>query len=462
MLFNSLAYLIFLPTVFLLYWGLPARFRCTIVVAASFLFYGWWDVRFLGLMTLVCACNWLAGIGLESVRHRRRLCTGVVLFNFSILGVFKYHDFFAQSLETALTTMGWDVHFPLLQFVLPVGISFYTFQATGYVVDVYRRHTPAERDALRFFAFISFFPQLVAGPIERSSRLLPQFATPRRFDRPQATDGMRLILWGLMKKMLVADNCAVVADHVFANSATASAGDLWWGAVCFAFQIYGDFSGYSDMAVGSAKLFGIELMRNFERPYLSHDIPEFWRRWHISLMSWFRDYVYIPLGGNRWGKLRKWRNTLTVFLLSGIWHGAGWTFVAWGLYHALLFVPASLFRKTSGQRERRHPGQVAVTFMLVVIGWVIFRSADMAQAVGYVAGMFDLSRGIGLSCSRLPVLYIAALMLAEYGCRGRHPLDFRGHGLLRFRATRFAVYYILFLFTLWAGGKPAAFIYFQF
>ncbi len=463
MLFNSLAYLLFLPIAFLVYWTVPGRWRNAVVVAASFVFYGWWDVRFLGLMVLTCAVNYAAALLMDAVARRRTVCALAVVFNFAVLGAFKYYDFFAGSLAALCRDFGWQLHPPVLHVMLPVGISFYTFQVTGYVVDVYRRATPATRDVLRFFAFISFFPQLVAGPIERSTQLLPQFARVQRFDRAQAVDGMRQILWGLMKKMVLADNCAAVADYAFAHPTTLSSADLWLGIVCFAFQIYGDFSGYSDMAVGSAKLFGIRLMKNFDRPYFARTIPDFWRRWHISLMTWFRDYVYIPLGGNRRGRLRQYANTAAVFAISGLWHGAGWTFVVWGLYHAALFLPYSLLRPVLARCGRwATPPLTLLTFLLVLMGWVVFRAPDMATAGHYLAGLFDPDRWGPTSCSRLPLLYIGLLVAAEAVSRREHPLALAGHGLLCHRAVRMALYYALFIGTLLAGGRPTEFIYFQF
>ncbi len=457
--FNSLAYLLFLPTVFALYWmGGGLRWRNGVVVAASFVFYGWWDWRFLCLMIATCGLNFAAARLMERTERRRLLCVATVAMNFAILGVFKYYDFFAESLVALLQPLGIAPSVPLLHLILPVGISFYTFQTTGYVVDVYRRQTRAASDVVQFFAFVSFFPQLVAGPIERSSQLLPQFGVVQRFSRSEAVDGMRRILWGLMKKMLLADNCGAVADQIFAQSATASVAELWMGALCFAFQIYGDFSGYSDMAIGSARLFGIRLMENFDLPYLSRTIPEFWRRWHISLMTWLRDYVYIPLGGNRYGVWRKWRNTFTVFILSGLWHGAGWTFVCWGIWHALLFVPYALF----GFLKTARGGLLGVMqgvlcFALVLIGWVMFRAENMAQAWHYLIGMLGGAEGMDYAYSRQPLLFIALFFAVECFLRGRLPF-----GRLPHRSLRMLVYLLLFLLTLWFGGRPATFIYFQF
>lgn len=460
--FNSFAYALFLPVVFLLYWNLRSDRRKVLLVLASCGFYGAWSFVFLGLMLLTGGVNWLAALGMCKVRHPRRLLWAVLGFNFGILGVFKYYNFFAESLMALLEQVGVSASLPMLQVLLPVGISFYTFQVSSYVVDVYQRKQVAVRDGWLFFAFLSFFPQLVAGPIERSEHLLPQLERTARFDYVQAASGLRLILWGLMKKMLLADNCGHVVNQIFHDYATCTPLELWAGALFFAFQIYGDFSGYTDMAIGSARLFGIELTRNFRLPYFSASIPEFWRNWHISLMAWFRSYVYIPLGGNREGRWKKWRNVFAVFLLSGLWHGAGWTYVVWGLYHALLFVPYSFLPAERGRTVVGRAVQTAVTFMLVCVGWVIFRSASMAQAGHYLQGMFGAGDWTGYGYSRFPLLLVGGFVLAEYWGRGDNPLDFRCGGVLRSKAVRMSVYFLLFLITLWWGGAPVQFIYFQF
>jgi alginate O-acetyltransferase complex protein AlgI len=464
MLFNSIEYLFFLPLVFLLYWLVCRnnRSRNLLIVAASFVFYGWWDWRFLCLMVVSCLCSFFAGLLLENSRKRRGLILATSLvINLGILFVFKYFNFFVESMEEVMHILGVNASPQFISVVLPVGISFYTFQAVGYTLDVYRRGFHAVKDPILFFAFISFFPQLVAGPIERASNLIPQFMATRSFKRSQAVDGMRQILWGLMKKMLLADNCAVVANYVFANYATLSAADLWVGAVCFTFQIYGDFSGYSDIAIGSGKLFGIRLMQNFRLPYFSQTIPEFWRRWHISLMTWLRDYVYFPLGGSRCSSLKHVRNVAVVFFISGLWHGANWTFVAWGLYHAALFLPFSLVK---GKQTRGSRFLLTIaTFVLVVVGWVIFRSATLTDAWQYIVGMFDV-RNLGtVNCGRQPLIYIVGFTFVEYLCRKReYPLAFAERGLLKYRTCRFAVYLALFLLTLVWGGVQMPFIYFQF
>ena len=335
MLFNSVEFLFFLPVVFLLYWLVfkKLRWQNLFIVAASYVFYGWWNWRFLGLIFLASATAYVCGLLIERFGEKRRRAAkwtvGLSLaVSLGILGTYKYFNFFASNLKAILESIGLHPDWVTLELVLPVGISFYTFQAVGYVIDVYRGRVAACRNVVDFFAFLSFFPQLVAGPIERAPNLLPQFLAPRRFDYRQAVDGMRQMLWGFFKKMAVADSCASSVDYIFSHYTEVGGINLLAGAVLFSFQMYGDFSGYSDIALGSAKLFGIRLMQNFNFPYFSRSIAEFWSRWHISLSTWFRDYVYIPLGGNRHGKSATIRNTIIVFMVSGFWHGADWTFIS--------------------------------------------------------------------------------------------------------------------------------------
>ena len=411
MLFNSIQFAIFLPIVFLLYWFFFDRFiskskhqlklQNAFVVAASYVFYGWWDWRFLLLIAFTSFCSWGSGLLIGKAetkgKAKRWMWLNIVL-NLGILALFKYYDFFVTEFAHLfhISTEGL-----LLKVILPVGISFYTFQALSYSIDVYRGKIAPTKDIVAFFAFISFFPQLVAGPIERATNLLPQFLKKREFRYDNAVDGMRQILWGLFKKIVVADNCAVYVDQVFSTYAEQSGSTLLMAAIFFTFQIYGDFSGYSDIAIGTAKLFGIKLMRNFNVPYFSRDIAEFWRRWHISLTTWFRDYVYIPLGGSRVSKWKVIRNTFIIFLVSGFWHGANWTFIAWGAYHAILFLPLILTGKnrkyTNQVAEGRflptlkEIGQMLLTFFLAVIGWIIFRSATISDSVHYIVGMCDAS-----------------------------------------------------------------------
>ncbi|MBO5361954.1 MAG: MBOAT family protein [Paludibacteraceae bacterium] len=426
MLFNSFEFALFLPIVFLLYWFVfdYALSKCKhqlllqnlFIVVASYIFYGWWDWRFLILIAITTILSFLSGIGIEKAltqRGKKAVMIANIIVNLGILGIYKYYDFFATQFARLF---GIESDFLLLHLILPVGISFYTFQALSYSIDVYRKQIQPTHNIVAFTAFLSFFPQLVAGPIERATNLLPQFQKKRTFDYATAVDGMRQILWGLFKKIVVADNCATYVDTVFADISNQSGSTLVLAAVLFTFQIYGDFSGYSDIAIGTAKLFGIKLMRNFNVPYFSRDIAEFWRRWHISLTTWFRDYVYIPLGGSRpnipdtirlkgdkalEARYTKWiavRNTFVIFLLSGFWHGANWTFVLWGAYHALLFVPLLLLNKNRRYRDTvatitlpddtiktkllpslKETGQMLLTFALAVFGWIIFRAQDISQ-----------------------------------------------------------------------------------
>ena len=413
MLFNSFQFALFLPIVFFLYWELfdhaLKNCRCQLqwqnafLVAASYVFYSWWDWRFLLLIVFTSFISWGSGFLIQhsiQEQHAKSLKMAKfwlalnIVINLLILLTFKYYDFFITEFCKLFHL---STHHLLIHVILPVGISFYTFQALSYSIDVYRGKIKPTKDILAFLAFISFFPQLVAGPIERAANLLPQFLHKRSFNYHQAADGMRQILWGLFKKIVIADTCAIYVDQVFSSYNTYTGSTLLVAAILFTFQIYGDFSGYSDMAIGIAKLFGIKLMRNFNNPYFSRNIAEFWRRWHISLTTWFRDYVYIPLGGSRVGKAAIVRNVFIIFLLSGLWHGANWTFIAWGGYHVLLFLPLILLGKNHKSTnfiddKRILPSlkesvQILLTFGLTTIGWIIFRAENITQAGEYLSRM---------------------------------------------------------------------------
>lgn len=337
MLFNSIEFLIFLPIVFALYWlsKKSLKLQNLLIVVVSYIFYGWWNYRFLFLIALTTACSFLSGLLVERCerqRAKKAITISNITLNLGILGVYKYYNFFTDSFQQILNSLGMHADWPVLNLVLPVGISFYTFQALSYTIDVYNKKIEPTHDVVSFFAFISFFPQLVAGPIERATNLLPQFRKARTFDYSKAVDGCRQMLWGFFKKMVVADNAAFFVQKIFDVPESYHGLTLLVGAVLFSIQIYCDFSGYSDIAIGCARLFGIELRANFRFPYFSRNIAEFWRRWHISLNKWFVDYVYIPLGGSRVSKFKVIRNTFIIFLLSGLWHGANWTFVIWGAF----------------------------------------------------------------------------------------------------------------------------------
>lgn len=481
MSFNSLPFLVFLPIVFCLYWfifGKNLKRQNLFLVAASYVFYGWWNWRFLILIAVTTLCSWGSGLLIEKYRPGRKsakcICTLNIILNLGILALFKYYDFFAQSFADLFLHGASDGL--LLHLVLPIGISFYTFQALGYTIDVYRGTIRPTHDLIRFAAFVSFFPQLVAGPIERASTLLSQFSRPRQFDAGQAVDGLRQMLWGFFKKIVVADACAIYVNDVFGNTADYSGVQLIVAAFFFAFQVYGDFSGYSDIAAGTAKLFGIQLTQNFRTPFFSRNIAEFWRRWHITLNGWFRDYVYIPLGGNRCPKARVVLNTFIVFLLSGLWHGAQWTAVAWGAYSALLFIPHILtgsgrkYRDTVAQDRilptLKEAGQMFLTTLLAVLGMMIFRSETLSQAWDIFVRMGQWTPGCGLGFLLSPVVLnvtvrIVPMLLIEWADRREeHALSMGG---VRCRAIRYAVYLgLLFLVALFFDNGSPDFIYFRF
>ncbi|MBR0177287.1 MAG: MBOAT family protein [Bacteroidales bacterium] len=482
MLFNSIQFAIFLPIVFLLYWFVFDRFiskskwqlqlQNAFVVVASYVFYGWWDWRFLLLIAFTSFCSWGSGllIGKANTKKEAKTWTTLnIVLNLGILALFKYYDFFVAEFAQLfhLSTDGL-----LLKVILPVGISFYTFQALSYSIDVYRGKIEPTKDIVAFFAFISFFPQLVAGPIERATNLLPQFLRKRKFDYDTAIDGARQILWGLFKKMVVADNCAKFANVIFEQGGSGS--EHLIAAIFFTFQIYGDFSGYSDIAIGTAKLFGIKLMRNFNVPYFSRDIAEFWRRWHISLTTWFRDYIYIPLGGSRVGKLKVVRNTFIIFLVSGLWHGANWTFLAWGFYHACLFLPLILLGKNRKYTDvvavnRTMPtlvevGQMLLTFMLAVIGWVIFRATGFPSAVSFFRNMLDLETltAVYKIFAQWEMLPVAIMLAVEwFNRRAEHGLQ-NMERVVHSRWLRYIIYAVFFVGAIFFRGEYQEFIYFQF
>lgn len=475
MLFNSIEYLVFLPVIFCLYWFVfqkNLRIQNLLLLAGSYFFYGWWDWRFLGLIVLSSFVDYFVGqeLGKAERPKQRKLLLGISLgVNLGILGFFKYFNFFMDSLIVSLESIGVQAHPSTLQILLPVGISFYTFQTLSYSIDIYRRKIEPVRDIVGFFSFVSFFPQLVAGPIERAAHLLPQFSKVRKFDPEKAGDGLRQILWGLLKKVVIADNLAFHVDYIFSNYETLGASTLLLGAVFFAFQIYGDFSGYSDIAIGTARLFGFDLMKNFATPYFSRDIGEFWRRWHISLSTWFRDYVYIPLGGNRSSKGRQILNSLITFTVSGFWHGANWTFVVWGFLNGLYYVPSILSGKAKKQGVvaenswlpgLRELSQMITTFVLVTIAWIFFRAKDVFQAWDYLVHLISPTLFEIPQSHRSPIPYILFLVLAEWIQRDKE------HGLeiSRFpQVGRTALYTLIFIVILLFGFDDSeSFIYFQF
>ena len=475
MVFTSIEFLVFLPIVFLIYWFIVnknTRLQNAFIVLASYVFYGWWDIRFLTLIVLTSFCSYGSGLLIERYRGTPKakwLHIGNIAVNLCILVIFKYYNFFVTSFADLF--LGGKTDGLLLRIILPVGISFYTFQAIGYTIDVYRNQMKPTSDIIRFFAFISFFPQLVAGPIERASHLLPQFEKPRVFNYGQATDGIRQILWGLFKKVVVADRCAVVVNEVFGNYTSYAGIMLFVAAILFAFQIYGDFSGYSDMAIGIAKLFGITLRKNFNVPFCSRNMSEFWRRWHISLTTWFIDYVYIPLGGSRGTKAMIIRNTFIVFILSGFWHGANWTFLAWGAYNAVLLIPIILIGKkhtTDTVAEGRclpngtELFSMGFTFFLFVFGVIIFRSESIGQAVAYIGRMCDwktLTDGCYIFKRDIPVFLLILLLIEWFQRKAEHGLEF--HRPIKW-PVRYSIYFAFVLILIFYWGDNQQYIYFQF
>lgn len=473
MLFNSLTFLIYLPIVFLIYWGCKSNLRLQnlVVVVASYVFYGWWDWRFLFLIAFTSLWAYFFGFYGNSGRGSRFLLALSVVVNVGILGYFKYYNFFLEQFVEICHAIGLSPHVQSLGIILPVGISFYTFQALSYTIDVYRHDVRPTRDPIAFFAFISFFPQLVAGPIERATNLLPQFLKPRSFDYCLAVEGLRQMLWGFLKKVLVADYCAVAANSLLSHGETSCVA-LWCGMFCFTFQIYGDFSGYSDIAIGCSKLFGIRLMRNFAYPYFARDIAEFWRRWHISLTTWFRDYLYIPLGGSRCCTWKRIRNTFAIFLVSGFWHGANWTFIGWGCLHAICFLPLLLTGKNrryvsavyeckAGVPKGAEFVRMVLTFLLVVIGWTFFRATDLNTAFRWIGGMLwrgsFVTHGFGLSTLLFPACSIAVLLAVEWMNRDREIPRFP-----QSRIMRWGLYIVSSVAIITLRPKSETFIYFQF
>lgn len=486
MLFNSADYAYFLPAVLIVYLllgrvGLRAQNLWLLVM--SYVFYGWWDWRFLGLLFITTLNDYGVGLGLAHVTQQRRrhaLLFASIAVNLGVLGFFKYYNFFVASFIAAFARLGVELHAPTLKVILPVGISFYTFQALTYTIAVYRRQMATVRDPIAFFAYVAFFPQLVAGPIERAWRLLPQFLKPRVITPQAFASGLRQIVWGLFCKLAVADNCAGVVNAIFNHRGALPGSVVLIGAVLFAFQIYADFSGYTHIALGSARLFGFELMQNFATPYFSQSIPEFWRRWHISLSSWFRDYVYIPLGGNRGSKPRQALNLMVTFTISGLWHGANWTFVAWGFLNGLYMLPR-LFIGEPLARPAASPSwviriptiafRVALTFGLTVIAWIFFRAANIASAGMLFRELFSPSllhspisilRDLGVLTAVLySGLAIAALLTLEWLTRDKKfALELESApGLVRWPAYAYVIALIL---ALRYTGEALDFIYFQF
>ena len=477
MFFNSLEYLWFLPLSFCLYWGVfrTLRSQNLFIVAASYLFYGWWDWRFLLLIAFTSGCSYVSGLLIErykAAKEKRKayyVNVANIVVNLLILGTFKYLGFFVDSVDALTQLFGWHLDRLTLDILLPVGISFYTFQALGYSIDVYRNHIKASHDIVAFFAFISFFPQLVAGPIERAQKLLPQFGQSRTFDYATAVDGLRQMLWGFAKKLIIADNCATYVQQIYADPSQLGSQHLVMGMLLFFLQVYGDFSGYSDIAIGTAKLFGIQLSRNFNVPMFSRDIAEYWRRWHISLNSWFFDYLFMPLGG--WNK--KWkiaRNVVFVFGLCGLWHGANWTYVCWGLYFGLLTLPyflkIKMYKDPIVANHRLLPSglelwQMTRTFALVLLGSPLFRCQSLTEVGIYYKSLFTngLLHGGPKYSYGLLFLLLVFLVVEWVQRKKEHPLQLDS---ISHRWVRYSIYYGLLVLIFFFYIQTSQFLYFQF
>ena len=481
MLFNSISFAIFLPIVFFLYWFMTnknLKLQNLLLLVASYYFYACWDWRFMFLLMFSTFLDYYTGLKIEESKNQNLrkfwlwLSVGI---NLGFLGFFKYYNFFAESFAEMLQNFGLQVNPWTLKVILPVGISFYTFHGLSYVLDIYFKRIKAERNFVEYAVFVSFFPLLVAGPIERATHLLPQIKIKREFSYEKAVDGMRQILWGLFKKMVIADNCAVFANQIFANSATASGSELVLGALFFTFQIYGDFSGYSDIALGTARLFGIDLLRNFAFPYFSRDIAEFWRRWHISLSSWFRDYLYIPLGGSKGGNWMRIRNTFAIFLVSGFWHGANWTFIIWGFLNALFIMPSIILKTNRNNLEIvamnklipsfRDVFNILLTFSLTVFAWIFFRAESVHHAIEYISGIFSSSLFTipdVKTAAYATLILIAFFMLIEWIGR-EHQFALQDFLVKKPRFIRWLFYgFIILLIGLFLQTHETPFIYFQF
>jgi alginate O-acetyltransferase complex protein AlgI len=480
MLFNSLGFAIFLPIVFFLYWFVTNRnlkSQNILLVIASYYFYACWDYRFLFLLIFSTLLDYFSGLQIakSDSKTRKQIWLFISIFiNLGFLGVFKYYNFFVNSFADALSIVGVNASFTTLNVIIPVGISFYTFHGLSYIIDVYYGKIPPEKDFIVYTGFVCFFPLLVAGPIERATHLLPQIKKKREFDYNKAVDGMRQILWGLFKKVVIADNCAEYANVIFNNSGLHSGSELAFGAFFFTIQIYCDFSGYSDIALGTARLFGIELLRNFAFPYFSRDIAEFWRRWHISLSNWFRDYLYIPLGGSRGGIWMKIRNTFIIFLVSGFWHGANWTFIIWGALNAIYFLPLLVTNMNRNNLVIVAQGKllpsfrevisIGITFCLTIFAWIFFRANNVDHAFSIIKEIFSSSFFNYPHFHRSPIIIlilIVVFFIIEWlGREKQYALAGIGVGVPQ--TLRWATYLGIIACLFYYAGSQQDFIYFQF
>lgn len=478
MLFNSLDFAIFLPVVFILYWSLKNKkllYQNGLLLVSSYFFYGFWDYRFLFLLIFSTLLDYYSGLKIyeaNSIGRKKFWLWLSICINLGFLGLFKYYNFFITSLSDSVSFLGLQLDGWTLKIILPIGISFYTFHGLSYIIDIYKDRVKPVTNFVDYSLFVSYFPLLVAGPIERATHLLPQLQVPRKFIYSKAVDGLRQILWGLFKKIVIADNCAEYANLIFSNHTSYSGSTLVMGALFFTIQIYCDFSGYSDIALGTSRLFGIELLRNFAFPYFSRDIAEFWRRWHISLSSWFKDYLYIPLGGSRGGMLYNIRNIMIIFIVSGFWHGANWTFIFWGALNALYFLPLLLFNKNRDNIEIVAKGKffptfrefvgILSTFTLTVFAWIFFRSDNLSAAINYIKGIFTDSLFTFPTVFPIPIILLTILFLLVEWTGREEQYALAKFGFKAPKYLRWAFYYAIIILIFYMGGKEQQFIYFQF
>jgi alginate O-acetyltransferase complex protein AlgI len=477
MLFNSQIFFIFLIFVFIFYWFVLARFslysKNLFLLLSSLVFYGWWDWRFLFLLCSNTAFDYFIALRISNTFSdikRKNLLYLSISINLLFLCFFKYFNFFIESWVELFNLFGFNIRFESLHIILPVGISFYTFHGLSYLIDVYKKRIKPSNSYVEYSLFVSYFPLLVAGPIERATHLLPQIKIDRNFSFRQSINGLVLIFWGLFKKVVIADNLAVFVDDIFLNYSNYNSTTLIIAAISFSFQIYTDFSGYSDIARGTSKLFGIELLHNFNFPYFSKNISEFWNKWHISLSQWFRDYIYIPLGGSRTSKFKAIRNVFIIFLISGFWHGANWTFIFWGLYHAVLFLPLYIYKHSNNSNiiSKKHSKfnlivcdilNIVKTFLFVTIGWILFRSISLGDSFLYIKKIFvwDNSNHTYSFDTKIYLLTLFMLFI-EY----LYTLKFQSKLNFRFVYVFFILILIVLIILFGFYGEDISFIYFQF
>jgi D-alanyl-lipoteichoic acid acyltransferase DltB (MBOAT superfamily) len=469
MLFNSFTFLLFLIPTFIVYWLLnkyAVKYQNLWVLITSYFFYAWWDWRYLLLISFSATIGYVAGLLMNKEKFKlysKKICTISILLNISFLAIFKYTPFVVSNLNELFNTFSIQLTIPKPSIILPIAISFYTFHNISYIVDVYRKDIPPTKDIVIYLSFMSYFPQLIAGPIQRAKELIPQFTVKRFFSYKQSVAGLQQVLWGLFKKVIIADSCAIIVNHCFENYNELSSIYLLYGTICFSFQIYGDFSGYTDIALGVSKLFGIELTTNFKTPYLAYSIPDFWRRWHISLTTWFKDYIYIPLGGSKKGLYFTILNTCIIFLISGIWHGANWTYVVWGIINAIYFIPFLFFKVNKPNTFWLEVIMILFTFLLINFSWIFFRANSISDALQYINAIFSNIHlpihnnfwGISILFPIVILIFIEALYFKE---KGVHFLYIPNHYI------RWALYLFISFCILMTQSyhQSTEFIYFQF